>query len=266
MKYLQLLSIFIFLTANSFASTKSFPALSIYKGNKLLKKYPLNILKQKIPWKKVTLFDKVYKKKKTYLAFELRKFLQVVYGKHIKDGDFTEIIFEATDDYQAYAELETVLENGGYLVFKDINFPKWEPIGRRKMDPGPFYIVWSKPDQTTENSYPWPWGIENIRLVKFQDRYPKVYPAGVAKKSNIYKGFLTFKEQCFRCHALNQQGGKVGPDLNEPKNIFEYRSEKMVKEFILRPSTYRHTQMPDHDHLTNEEVNNILAFLKSKMK
>ena len=61
---------------------------------------------------------------------------------------------------------------------------------------------------------------------------------------------------------MNQQGGKVGPDLNAPKSIVAYRSEYMIKEFIKHPSEYRYTQMPDHPDLTEQDLNNLIAYFR----
>jgi cytochrome c1 len=61
---------------------------------------------------------------------------------------------------------------------------------------------------------------------------------------------------------MNQQGGKVGPDLNAPRSIVTYRSEYMIKEFIKHPSVYRYTQMPDYPDLTVQDLNNLIAYFR----
>jgi len=59
---------------------------------------------------------------------------------------------------------------------------------------------------------------------------------------------------------MNQQGGKIGPDLNAPQSIVTYRSENMIKEFIKHPSKYRYSQMPDHPDLSDQDLNNIISY------
>jgi mono/diheme cytochrome c family protein len=127
-------------------------------------------------------------------------------------------------------------------------------------DPAPFYLLWTNPEQTTANGYPWPWQLSTIAILHFRDQYPKVYPTGSDETSAAYRGFLIFKGRCFRCHSMNQQGGKVGPDLNAPKSIVTYRSQDMVREFIRNPSKYRYTHMPDHRDLDDAALDDLLAY------
>jgi cytochrome c2 len=98
--------------------------------------------------------------------------------------------------------------------------------------------------------------------MRFPDQYPLVHPQGAGKDSAAYKGYDIFKGRCVRCHSMNQQGGKVGPDLNAPRSIVTYRSEYMIKEFITHPSAYRYTQMPDHPDLTDQDLNNLIAYFR----
>jgi cytochrome c2 len=135
-------------------------------------------------------------------------------------------------------------------------------VGRNQANPGPFYLVWANPAQSTAHGYPWPWQLARVELVRFQDRYPEVYPRSVGSASAVHAGFLTFKERCMRCHAMNQQGGKVGPDLNAPQSVTEYRSPEMLKAFIRRPSQFRYTHMPDHTDLSDADLDNLLDYLR----
>ena len=82
--------------------------------------------------------------------------------------------------------------------------------------------------------------------------------------AKVYKGYKTFRNYCFRCHAINQQGGKIGPDLAAPKNILSYRKEAFLKRFIKKASSFRYTQMPDHEFLTETELDELISYLKSR--
>lgn len=225
---------------------------------------PVNLsisrLKEQLKVHEIELFDPNYEKKKSYKAFKLQDVLNIAFGNKWKDSSFTDISFKALDGYEAVSKTSLLQNDGGYLAFEDINFPGWEPVGRNKAYPGPFYIVWLRKDQTPRYGYPWPWQLKEINLIAFKDQFPKVYPEGVSEDSPVFAGFTIFKERCLRCHSIDQQGGKVGPDLNAPTNILEYRSQDMVKEFIKHPSKYRHTHMPDHKDLSDLDLDNLIKY------
>ncbi len=62
--------------------------------------------------------------------------------------------------------------------------------------------------------------------------------------------------------GIAQQGGKVGPDLNAPQSVTEYRSPEMLKAFIRKPSQFRYTHMPDHADLSDADLDNLLDYLR----
>ncbi|MGH7885117.1 MAG: c-type cytochrome [Thermodesulfobacteriota bacterium] len=223
--------------------------------------FTLNELKSKLDSHKIDFFDPIYEKNKMFNAFKLGDVLNLAYKDKWINNSFTDISFKALDGYEAVAKIDILKNEGGYIAFEDIDFPDWEPVGRNKSNPAPFYIVWFKKDQTPQFGYPWPWQLKEINLITFRDQFPKVYPEGVSDDSAEFAGFTIFKERCIRCHSISQQGGKVGPDLNAPKNILEYRLQDMVKEFIKNPSDYRFTHMPDHRDLSGEDLDNLIKYL-----
>lgn len=122
------------------------------------------------------------------------------------------------------------------------------------------------PDQSTENDYPWPYQLKSIALIRFEDRYPEVVPAGAAADSPAMRGFDLFKAHCVRCHSINQQGGRIGPDLNAPKSIVSYRPKKMIKAYIRKPSDFRYTDMPDQLFLTDAGLEDLYQYFVFKSK
>ena len=71
------------------------------------------------------------------------------------------------------------------------------------------------------------------------------------------RGFDLFKAHCVRCHSINQQGGRIGPDLNAPKSIVSYRPKKMIKAY---------TDMPDQLFLTDAGLEDLYQYFVFKSK
>lgn len=259
------ISVTLFLFSGSVRHSRSAeenPALKFLVSGKVVKEITLSELKSKLETHTIELYDTEYKKPKRYLGFTVQDVLALGFGDELNNPDFTDIAFTALDGYESVSVLPKMKEKGGYVVFADLDSNNWEPIGRTDANPGPFYLVWTGKDQLPENEYPWPWQIASINIMRFPDQYPLVYPQGTGKGSTAYKGYEIFKGRCVRCHSMDQQGGKVGPDLNAPRSIVTYRSEYMIKEFIKRPSEYRYTQMPDHPDLTDQDLNNLIAYFR----
>lgn len=227
---------------------------------------PLSALRKSIPSRVVTLsspFTRPPGGRKRYEAFALRDLLDRAYGERWTKADYSHLSFVALDGYAAVGELARLSEEGGYLAYRDLDAKSgWEPVGARAADPAPFFVVWTGTRQTTSEEYPWPWQVGALDLIRFEDRYPKTVPSGAAEGSPERRGYALFRGRCFRCHAVNGEGGKIGPDLNEPRGVTRYRSKRLFKEFVFRPSEYRHTYMPDHRDLTPRDLEDLWRYLR----
>ena len=172
----------------------------------------------RLPQHELEFPDPHYGKTKRFLTFSLHDVLDLGFGQRWRSPQFTEVVFTALDGYRSLSTQAKIMEKGGFVAFRDSDRADgWEPIGRKKADPAPFYIVWTGAEQTTANE--WPWQLSAIAILRFEDQYPNVYPEGADENSAAFRGFLTFKGRCFHCHSMNQQGGKIGPDLNAPQSI-----------------------------------------------
>lgn len=260
------LRLFALLLALPMVSWAEEAAIEFAVAGKSMKSMTVFEMKQVVTPRSITYFDPHYAKQKTFEAFPIGTLLSKVFGEQLQHPDFTNVVFVALDGYRAISHAEVLQQTGGYLAFRDTEVPEWEPVGRKQANPGPFYLFWTEREQSTENGYPWPWQVTAINLVRFQDEYPKVFPQGVAKNSSVYHGFEIFRQQCFRCHAMSNQGGKIGPDLNAPQNILSYRPIGMVKAMIKEPSKFRHTYMPDHPHLTENDLDSLIDFFLFKSR
>jgi mono/diheme cytochrome c family protein len=179
-----------------------------------------------------------------------------------------DVFFRARDGYVKPASLARVREVGGYLAFADADRmkddnPGWEPIDRRQVDPGPYYVVWENPAQRDPHRYPWPYQLVAIELASYARRYPHTVPAGLPAAAPAWAGFTIFRSECIACHAINGEGGTIGPELNVPQSIVEYRPAEQLKAFIRNPQRFRYTSMPAHEHLTSADLDAVLAYFQA---
>jgi len=239
-------------------------SLTFSVSGALAKELSLAELQAQLVARPVEYRDPFAAKTKRYEAFAIRDVMQLAFGERWRDPAYTEVVFKALDGYEAVAAVGKLREDGGYLAFRDLDVAAWEPIGQRGANPGPFYLFWTGPNQTPAREYPWPWQIASINILRFEEHYPEVFPTSVSPNSPAYRGYLIFKGQCVRCHSMNRQGGKIGPDLNAPRSIVSYRSKQMIKEFIRHPSTYRYTYMPDHLHLRERDLEDLYQYFRVK--
>ena len=49
-------------------------------------------------------------------------------------------------------------------------------------------------------------------------------------------------------------------------SILSYRSIDLVKAFIRQPSVYRHTRMPDHTDLSEQDLDALIAYFWHKTR
>lgn len=241
------------------ASDNAGPRLVFEVGERPLAELSLKRLRSDLGEHRLEVYDAMYKKDKRYRALELAAVLRAGFGEMLESDAYSHLALVAKDGYASVAQIERALEPGGYLVFEDLEFPQWEPIGSRGADPAPLYVMWSGAAQLPKAGYPWPWQLVRIRLLRFEEQYPEVVPA--AEDAPVQAGFELFRTRCLRCHALNGQGGKVGPDLNAPRNVLSYRSAEMVKAFIREPRSFRDSKMPNHQDLTARQLDDLVEYL-----
>lgn len=214
----------------------------------------------------VAIEDAYYGRRKRYRACPLAAVLALGFGALDPETSAgAEVFFRARDGYVKPASVTRVREAGGFLAFADADRmrdgdPGWEPIDRRQVDPGPYYVVWEKPTQRDTQGYPWPYQLVAIELASYARRYPHTAPAGLPEDGPAWLGFTIFRRECIACHAINGEGGTIGPELNVPQSIVEYRPAEQLKAFIRDPQSFRYTSMPPHQHLTPADLDHLLAY------
>lgn len=163
-----------------------------------------------------------------------------------RDGYQTELAFTAKDI------------EGAVLAYEDVEAPsneQWHSFrsGKRWMTPAPFYLVWP-----TAQGKPWPYQLERIEVWSSTSKdaaYPVHAPEAKA-------GYQIFREQCMSCHSINLAGGSLGPELNVPKNVVEYRDQDVLRAFIRNAGAFHaRSVMPAFEHLSRKELDAIVYYL-----
>jgi mono/diheme cytochrome c family protein len=242
--------------------------LRFLRDGKVVNTMDLAALKQQCKLAAVVIQDPYYKKKKSYLAFPLGQVLTLGFGEPAAALAKQNLFFEALDGYVKPSDGARALEEGGYLAFADADRTHasdsgWEPIDRRGLDPGPYYVVWANAEQSEARGYPWPFQLAAIEIAHFDKKYPHTLPIRAAAGSPAWKGFDLFRSHCISCHSVNGEGGKIGPDLNVPQSIVEYRPIDQIKAYIKDPQTFRYSTMPAHPSLGDAELDQLIAYFSA---
>jgi mono/diheme cytochrome c family protein len=224
--------------------------------------------------------DPYYEKRKHFLACPIARVLELGFGAARGPVD-QNYFFRARDGYMKPASGVRLAESGGWLALADLGDDsatrtpeewdasssggdhRWEPLGRAAVDPGPFYLVWTGPDQADVHRYPWPYQLAAIEIAGFETLYPHTVPRGAVAGDPARAGFGIFRTECVSCHAINGEGGKVGPDLNIPRSIVEYRPAAQIKAFIRDPGSFRYTSMPSHLHLSARDLESLVSYFRA---
>jgi mono/diheme cytochrome c family protein len=211
---------------------------------------------------RVEVADPYHGKAKTYLACPLACVLELGFGKPVASYRGENFFLRARDGYVKPASGERLSEPGGWLAFADAGRSDggFDPIDRQQVDPGPFYAVWSGPGQSDPHRYPWPYQLVAIEMAPFEARYPHTIPTGVPEGAPAWTGFAVFRAECVACHAINGEGGTIGPELNLPLSIVEYRPVEQIKRFVADPAQFRYSSMPANRHLTPEQLDGLIAY------
>jgi len=242
------------------------PLLRFADAGEAVRALSLPALRERCGEQTLTVDDPYYERPMTFRALPLRCVLAAGFAAEptsLAEADFSLI---ALDGYTRPSPGGQLLEPGGYLAFADAALTpdgaplRFAPITRRELDPAPFYLIWSGPDQNDPHRTPWPFQLATIERVPFERRHPHLDPAGLPADAPGRRGYALFRSQCVMCHSINGEGGKVGPELNVPMSIVEYRPAGQLKAFIRNPQRFRYTTMPAHEHLSEEDLDALLAY------
>lgn len=239
------------------------PALRFERDGALVREVPVSELRANCGAQRVTVpADPYYDgRTKHYLACPLREVLVLGFGVPPAPGE--SYFLRALDGYERPASGAQLAEAGGWLAFADADASSgWEPLGRRQLDPGPLFLVWTGAAQRDPERHPWPYQLAAIERAAFETRMPHTAP-GTPAGSPASRGYEIFRSDCIACHAINGEGGKVGPDLNVPRSIVEYRPADEIKAYVRNPQSFRYTTMPAHPGLSDADLDALVAYFEA---
>lgn len=93
--------------------------------------------------------------------------------------------------------------------------------------------------------------------------FSKWFKDGGDKDSSVQAGEKLFrkKKSCFACHQIEDEGGKIGPDLSQAGARY---GAEWLYAWIMNPHAYKpETRMPDMD-VTAEEAQVLVAYLNGR--
>lgn len=244
------------------------PVLRFVRDGRPVRSLDLAELRRTCGERTVRVDDPYYGRAKNYRAFPLAEVLRAGFGVPPAELSSADVVFRASDGYAKPAPGARLAEDGGWLAYSDAELdgggaPAWAPIDRRQVDPGPFYVVWSNPGQQDAHRYPWPYELVEIEVASLAERWPHTVPTGAAEGSPARAGYEIFKAECIACHAVNGEGGRIGPDLNVPRSIVEYRPEEQIRAYVRNPQSFRYGSMPSHEHLGDRDLDALVAYFRA---
>jgi mono/diheme cytochrome c family protein len=242
-------------------------SLEFARDDKVVQRLDRAALEKGCGVRTIELDDPYYGRRMSYVACPLLRVLEMGFGMSDDQLAQKSFLLRARDGYAKPASGKHLIEPGGYLALADAEREKagesgWAPLDRKQIDAGPFYVVWENPTTHDPNSYPWPYQLVRIEIGTVASTYPDIVPSTASKGSDAWRGFEIFTGECVACHAINGQGGKVGPDLNVPQSIVDYRPVDQIKAYIRDPQAFRYTSMPAHPDLSNAQLDQLIAYFR----
>lgn len=217
------------------------PQLEFRFHSKTISTLPLDTLLAIAPAQTVRVFEPYEGRELAFRALPFEELLDVVLGNGWREEE--ELLFTCRDGYQPSVPVRRVLEHRAWLAFAregsdDFAIEKLESGRRQRVSLGPFYLVWENlADEALrrEGDYGWPYQLVGVDVIRVADRFPRLAPPEEAGPE-VVRGLREFRIHCSRCHALNGEGGAIGPELNDRASPAGRRDPAWLRRWIAAPA------------------------------
>jgi mono/diheme cytochrome c family protein len=204
--------------------------------------------------------DPFYERTKRFVALPSAGVLAFAFEESVEALKKASFVLHARDGYAVPIEGARLMHDDAYFAIDDVETPGFAPIGPRGVSPAPAYLVWQGDAYRDLDAYPRPWQVTEIELVEQKALFPHLVPQAQPKDSLAMRGYVLFRGRCVHCHAINREGGSMGPDLNVPQSIVAYRPEQQIRDYIRNPLTFRYGVMPANPDLTDADLDALIAY------
>lgn len=263
----RLLVILMVLSSSVYATGST---LTLKKNDQVVKVFTMNELGQTLTLSNLTATNPMDGKVTRFQGVLLTTLLDQVFGHQWQRAEA--IKFVAEDGYRVLIPVTLTLAHKGLIATGEEGqngFKRIQRDNQESVDPGPYWLVWENiQDSQAKREYwlSWPWQLSRIELTDFAKENPHSAPPETAD-SKAKQGFLAFQQHCMKCHAINSDGGNIGPELNYPANVTEYWHEEWLARFINDPKSVRANSkmIPFYKDVENRDkiIDSILVYLKA---
>jgi cytochrome c2 len=210
--------------------------------------------------------------KVTYVGRPFNSVMDELFGVTWHKQD--EVLLTCADGYQSSIAPEKFLSHKAWLVWERADHASFEVRnnlqGGELVKLGPYYLVWENENDAeirAGGATDFPYQVVAIDLISFKERFPRLVPNKTAKPE-IHDGFKYYRTYCMSCHAMNGEGGKKAPDLQDV-GLFTRIKEAELRAWMLNPAKVKPgtlmpalaPQSPDRD----VKATKIISYLKSKI-
>jgi cytochrome c2 len=254
-----------------FAGDETASALRFARHGEVVASRNLTALRAAVDAQTLTVFEPYEAREIAFRALPFADVLDRVFTPSWRDEE--ELLFTCRDGYQPTVPVKRALEHRAWLAFErreaDFSIRKLESGRHQHVPLGPFYLIWENLDDPVvraEGDYGWPYQLVGVELVRARDRFPRMSPPEGAG-ALVHTGYTAFRMYCSRCHAMNGEGGAIGPELNAAGQEVGGRDPAWLRRWIDDPSRFvPNARMPaldpglrDRDHTLDA----LIAYLRA---